>query len=230
MTDLELEKIVEAVVFASGKAMTPKAVAGVFPEELRPDPDHIKDILIKLQDEYTERGVELKELGTGFAFQVRKETSHVVARLWEEKPARYSRALLETLALIAYRQPITRGEIEDIRGVVTNSQIIRTLMEHEFIRVVGHKDIPGRPALLATTKEFLAHFNLKDLESLPPLAEITDLEQAAKQLFNEAGGQGELFEDEQAEELENSDEEQAELEELEETEEDTNNIDIEEPK
>ena len=129
-----------------------------------------------MADDYSERGLELKEVASGFRIQVREDTNPWVARLWEERPQRYSRALLETLALIAYRQPITRGDIEEVRGVSVRTNIIRTLQEREWIRVVGHRDVPGKPALFGTTKAFLDYFNLSSLDDLPSLAEIKDME------------------------------------------------------
>jgi len=132
--------------------------------------------LEELAGDYTERGLELKEVASGFRLQIRQEVHHWVSRLWEDRPRRYSRALLETMALIAYRQPITRGDIEEVRGVSVRSNIIRTLQEREWIRVVGHRDVPGKPALFGTTKVFLDYFNIKSLDDLPSLAEIRDMD------------------------------------------------------
>ena len=142
--------------------------------------------LAELGDDYAERGLELKEVANGFRIQVREETNPWVARLWEERPQRYSRALLETLALIAYRQPITRGDIEEVRGVSVRTNIIRTLQEREWIRVVGHRDVPGKPALFGTTKVFLDYFNLQNLDDLPSLAEIKDMDSIEPELDLEA--------------------------------------------
>ena len=147
-----------------------------------PSRDEIRQALKQLDEDYANRGFELKEVASGFRIQVKQDYSMWVGRLWEEKPARYSRALLETLALIAYRQPITRGEIEEIRGVSVSSNIIKTLMEREWIKVLGHKDVPGKPALYGTSKEFLDYFNLKSLEDLPTLAELKDLDQMHREL------------------------------------------------
>jgi segregation and condensation protein B len=148
----------------------------LFPEESSPDRDMIKQAIARIQDECANRSIELKEVGSGYRFQVKQDYAQWSAKLWEERPARYSRATLETLALIAYRQPITRGEIEEVRGVSVSSQIIKSLMERDWIKVVGHRDVPGKPALYATTKEFLDYFNLKSLEELPSLAELRDID------------------------------------------------------
>ena len=147
-----------------------------------PTRDDIRKALKDLEDDYKTRGFELKQVASGYRIQVGQDYSEWVGRLWEEKPARYTRALLETLALIAYRQPITRGEIEEVRGVSVSSNIIKTLMEREWIKVLGHKDVPGKPALYGTTKTFLDYFNLKSLDELPTLAEIKDLDQIHHEL------------------------------------------------
>ena len=148
----------------------------MFEEHERPDPDAVKEAIELLQERYQSTGLELVRVASGFRFQVRQNLSDWVARLSEERPQRYSRALLETLALITYRQPITRGEIEEIRGVAVSSNIIKTLLERSWVRVVGHRDVPGRPAMYATTRQFLDYFNLKSLDQLPPLAEVRDFE------------------------------------------------------
>lgn len=155
------------------------------PELVKPGRDEIRAALAELQEDYAARGIELKEVASGFRFQVRAEYAEVVNRLFDERPQRYSRALLETLAIIAYRQPITRAEIEDIRGVGVSSGIIRTLEEREWVRVVGHRDVPGRPELLATTRQFLDYFNLKGLSELPPLAAIKDFDKINPDLFEQ---------------------------------------------
>ena len=178
-----LKKVLEGAIFAAGKPINIEQLGLLFDEAERPSNTDLREALEALKADYAERGVELKEVATGFRFQVRQETGPWVSRLWEEKPARYSRALLETLALIAYRQPITRSEIEEIRGVSVSSHIVKTLIEREWIRVAGHRDVPGRPALFATTREFLDHFNLKSLAELPSLAEIRDLERINEELF-----------------------------------------------
>ncbi len=171
-----LKKILEGAIFAAGQALNIEQLGLLFEEAERPSNSDLRTALDELKAEYAERGVELKEVASGFRFQVRQETGPWVSRLWDEKPSRYSRALLETLALIAYRQPITRSEIEEIRGVSVSSHIIKTLVEREWIRVAGHRDVPGRPALFATTREFLDSFNLKNLAELPSLSEIRDLD------------------------------------------------------
>ena len=182
MSNTSLKHIIEGFIFASDKAVSADRIISLFPEEEQPEKEAVTAALEELQQDYEERGIELNKVSTGYRFQVRKELTPWVSRLWEEKPARYTRALLETLALIVYRQPITRGEIEDIRGVAVSSNIIKTLQEREWVRVVGHRDVPGRPALYATTKEFLDYFNLESLEQLPPLSEIKDLDSIAKEL------------------------------------------------
>lgn len=171
-----LASLLEAFLLASGKAMSLERLSELFEEGERPDSKQLKAALAHLDKSCKKRAFELKEVASGYRLQIRDEFSPWVGRLWEEKPQRYSRAMLETLALIAYRQPITRGEIEDIRGVTVNSQIIKTLMERDWIRVVGYRDVPGKPAMLATTKGFLDYFNLKSLDQLPTLAEIRELE------------------------------------------------------
>jgi segregation and condensation protein B len=171
-----LKQIVEAALLAAGGPLTPDQILGLFPEGERPDRGAVLDAVASLERDYASRGIELAEVAGGWRVQVRREVAPWVGRLWEEKPARYSRALLETLALIAYRQPITRGEIEEIRGVVVSTNMVRTLIEREWIRIVGHRDVPGRPALYATTRKFLDYFGLRSLNDLPPLAEIRDPE------------------------------------------------------
>lgn len=171
-----LKCILEALLLAAGEPLDRAALASVFEEDERPDDAKLAQALAELQEDYAERGLELKEVASGFRIQVREEVTPWVSRLWEERPQRYSRALLETLSLIAYRQPITRGEIEEVRGVAVRSNIIRTLQEREWIRVVGHRDIPGKPALFGTTRAFLDYFNLTSLDDLPSLAEIKDMD------------------------------------------------------
>jgi len=171
-----LKQIVEAALLAVGGPLTLDHLLGLFPDDERPSRDAVLDALSSLERDYQDRGIELAQVAGGYRVQVRKETAPWVARLWEEKPARYSRALLETLSLVAYRQPITRGEIEDIRGVAVSTNIVKTLTEREWIRIVGHRDVPGRPALYATTRKFLDYFGLRSLNDLPTLAEIRDPE------------------------------------------------------
>ena len=177
-----LKSILEAVLMVAGEPLSLAALATVFSDEERPSNTQISKTLEKLGDDYAERGLELKEVASGFRIQVREDANPWVARLWEERPQRYSRALLETLALIAYRQPITRGDIEEVRGVSVRTNIIRTLQEREWIRVVGHRDVPGKPALFGTTRAFLDYFNLQNLDDLPSLAEIKDMENIEPEL------------------------------------------------
>lgn len=172
----ELALVLEAFLLASGKPQSLERLMELFEEGERPEPAVFKKALTVLAKSCEGRALELKEVASGYRLQVRERYAPWVGRLWEERPQRYSRALLETLALVAYRQPITRGEIEDIRGVAVNSQIVKTLLEREWIRVVGHRDVPGRPAMFATTKAFLDHFNLKSLDELPPLAALRELQ------------------------------------------------------
>jgi segregation and condensation protein B len=170
-----LVPVIEALLLTASQPLSLNQIAAVFDEAERPTPSEIGNALKQLGDDCEGRGIELSEVASGFRLQVREEYMSWVSRLWEERPQRYSRALLETLALIAYRQPITRGDIEDVRGVSVSTNIIRTLQEREWIRVVGHRDVPGKPALFGTTKAFLDYFNLTSLDDLPTLAEIKDL-------------------------------------------------------
>jgi segregation and condensation protein B len=172
----ELASLLEAFLLASGKPQSLERLFELFEEAERPEPGVFKKALEHLRKSCEGRAFELKEVASGYRLQVREHYAPWVGRLWEERPQRYSRAMLETLALIAYRQPITRGEIEDVRGVAVNSHIVKTLLEREWIRVVGHRDVPGKPAMFATTKAFLDHFNLKSLDELPPLAALRELE------------------------------------------------------
>ncbi len=172
-----LRKIVEGAILAAAQPMTVARILELFDEEVAPAKDEILAALQDIQADNAERGFELKEVASGWRFQVREELAPWVNRLWDEKPQKYSRALLETLALIAYRQPITRGDIEEIRGVAVSSHIMKTLMERDWVKVVGHRDVPGRPSLYATTRQFLDYFNLKNLEDLPSLSEIRDLDE-----------------------------------------------------
>ena len=172
----ELASLLEAFLLASGKPQSLERFYELFEEAERPEPAVFKKALTRLAKSCEGRSFELKEVATGYRLQVRERFAPWVGRLWEERPQRYSRAMLETLALIAYRQPITRGEIEDIRGVAVNSHIVKTLLEREWIRVVGYRDVPGKPAMLATTRLFLDHFNLKGLDELPTMAALRELE------------------------------------------------------
>jgi segregation and condensation protein B len=182
MAEIGLVQILEGAILAAGKPLTVQKMAELFEEPERPANTEIREALKEIAEYYENRGFELLEVASGFRFQVRQQLSPWVGRLWVERPAKYSRALLETLSLIAYRQPITRGEIEEIRGVAVSSNIIKTLHEREWIRVVGHRDVPGRPALYATTRLFLDYFNLKNLEQLPALAEIRDFDTLTREL------------------------------------------------
>lgn len=176
MSEIGLVQIIEGALLAAGKPLTVAQLGELFEDNERPENADIRAALEQVAARCDERGFELQEVASGFRFQVRQSLSPWVARLWQERPQKYSRALLETLALIAYRQPITRGEIEEIRGVAVSTNIIKTLHEREWIRVVGHRDVPGRPAMYATTRQFLDYFNLKTLDQLPALADIRDLE------------------------------------------------------
>jgi segregation and condensation protein B len=175
MSEREIRNIIEAALLAAGRSLSLSELALLFDEQPRPAPTAIRAALDELAQEYAERSIEIHETGGGFRIQVRRRYATAVARLWPERPQRYSRALLETLALIAYRQPITRAEIEAVRGVSVNPNIIRTLLERQWIRVVGHRDLPGRPELLGTTRDFLEYFGLKSLDDLPPLAQLRSL-------------------------------------------------------
>jgi len=178
-----LKYTLEAALLAAAQPVSVNKMLELFAaDEKRPSRDDIKTALTALADDYQNRGVELTEVASGFRVQVRQSQEPWIARLWEEKPPRYSRALLETLALIAYRQPITRAEIEDIRGVSVSTQIVRTLLEREWVRIVGHREVPGKPAMYGTTRQFLDYFNLKRLDELPELSEIRDLDKAHPEL------------------------------------------------
>ena len=177
-----ITRIVEAALMAANQPLTLAQLHGLFSlDDPAPD-DSVEQALETLRDQCADRGVELVELASGFRFQVKADVHAWVARLWTERQTKYTRATLETLALIAYRQPITRGEIEQVRGVAVNSNIIKALEEREWIRVVGHRDVPGKPALFGTTKGFLDYFGLKRLDELPPLSELKDLGELEPQL------------------------------------------------
>ncbi len=178
-----ITRIVEAALLAANQPLTLAQLHGLFPEEQPAPPGSVEQALEQLHDACAERGVELVEVASGFRYQVREDVHGWVARLWTERKTKYTRATLETLALIAYRQPITRGEIEQVRGVAVSSNTIQALEEREWIRVVGHRDVPGKPALFGTTKIFLDYFGLKRLEELPPLSELKDIGELEPQLF-----------------------------------------------
>jgi len=183
MTMDKLKNILEAVLLAAERPLKVPQLEALFEEdEDKPTRDEIRQAINELGEEYAERGFELKQVASGFRLQVKQDFAPWVGKLWEDKPARYTRALLETLSLITYRQPITRGEIEEVRGVSVSSNIIRTLLERDWIRVLGHKDVPGKPTLYGTTREFLDYFNLKTLDELPSLAEIKDIDQIYPEL------------------------------------------------
>lgn len=184
-----INRIVEAALLASNQPLTLAQLRELFPEEQPAPPGAVEAAIEHLQAACADRGVELVEVASGFRYQVRADVHPWVARLWTERQTRYTRATLETLALIAYRQPITRGEIEQVRGVAVSSNIIKALEEREWIRVVGHRDVPGRPALFGTTRQFLDYFGLKRLDELPPLSELRDIGELEPQLrFDEAAG------------------------------------------
>jgi segregation and condensation protein B len=182
MSAEEIRNIVEAALLAAGKSLTVSELTQLFDEQDRPEPAAIRTALTSLDEACAGRPIELKETGAGWRLQVRRSYAGIVARLWPERPQRYSRALLETLALIAYRQPITRAEIESVRGVAVNPNITKTLLERQWIRVVGHRDLPGRPELLGTTRDFLEYFGLKSLDELPPLTALHSLGELDPQL------------------------------------------------
>lgn len=177
-----VQQVVEGALLASQRPLSVDQLQGCFHEDEQPPKTVIEHVLSQIDLACEGRGFELRRVASGYRFQVREEVTPWVTRLWEEKPQKYSRALLETLALIAYRQPITRGDIEEIRGVSVSSGIIRTLLDREWVRVVGHRDVPGRPAMYATTKSFLDYFNLQSLEQLPPLSEVRDLESISQEV------------------------------------------------
>ncbi|MBV6885045.1 SMC-Scp complex subunit ScpB [Xanthomonas euvesicatoria] len=184
-----ITRIIEAALLASSQPLTLAQLQGLFPEEEPAPPGSVERALELLREACAERGVELVEVASGFRFQVKADVHGWVARLWTERRTKYTRATLETLALIAYRQPITRGEIEQVRGVAVSSNIIQALEEREWIRVVGHRDVPGKPALFGTTKGFLDYFGLKRLDELPPLSELKDIAELEPQLPLDRDGQ-----------------------------------------
>jgi segregation and condensation protein B len=182
MNDQYVKNVVEAALLAAGRPLSVDELVGVFDERDESKPEDVRGAIAALTEDYTGRGIELVEIASGFRIQIRADVAPPVSRLWQERPAKYSRALLETLALVAYRQPITRGEIEQIRGVAVNPNIIKTLLERSWIRVVGHRDVPGKPELLGTTRDFLDYFSLKKLDDLPTLAQLKELEDLRVQL------------------------------------------------
>jgi|TARA_B100000809_G_C15096310_1_gene515131 segregation and condensation protein B len=172
----KLTQVIEAVLLSASRPLDVKEIEIVFPENERPTREEIRQALKDIDEQCIDRGVQLKKVSTGYRLQVRQTLSSYVAKLWEERPQRFTKATLETLALIAYRQPITRGEIEEIRGVTIGTQLMRSLMERGWVKIVGQRDVPGRPSLYATTKEFLDYFGLQHLRELPDLPELPDLQ------------------------------------------------------
>ena len=171
-----LSQIIEALLLSASRPIDVQEIERVFDETERPSKDEIRSALSEIDEQCSNRGVELKKVSTGYRLQVRQDLSSYIAKLWEEKPPRFSKATLETLALIAYRQPITRGEIEEIRGVTIGTQLMRGLMDRGWVKIVGQRDVPGRPSLYSTTKEFLDYFGLQHLRELPDLPELPDLQ------------------------------------------------------
>jgi segregation and condensation protein B len=178
----ELKNIVEAALLVAGQPLTLERMLAMFPADSQPTKEELREVLKQIEEECAPRGVELKQIGKGWRVQTKGKYAEYVAKLLEERPPRYSRALLETLAIIAYRQPVTRGEIEDIRGVAVNTDTIRTLVERGWIKQVGVREVPGRPALYGTTPAFLEHFNLTSLSDMPPLAELRSIEEIGADL------------------------------------------------
>lgn len=185
--NVELKNIIEAALLVAGQPLTIDRMAAMFPEDSRPTKDEIREALKQLEADYSTRGFELKQVDKAYRLQTREKYAAWLGRLVEERPAKYSRALLETLSIIAYRQPVTRGDIEEIRGVAVSSEIIKTLTERGWVREVGRKEVPGRPALYGTTREFLEYFNLGKLDELPPLAELRDIATIGAELDQQAG-------------------------------------------
>jgi segregation and condensation protein B len=182
MSESYVKNVIEAALLAAARPVPVAELAQIFDEQSRPTNKELRAALALLEKDYEGRGVCIRETANGFRFQVRTEFASEVSRLWPDRPRKYSRALLETIALIAYRQPITRAEIEHVRGVAVNPEIVKTLMERNWVRVVGHRDVPGHPELLGTTPEFLDYFSLKTIEDLPPLAELKALSDLNLQL------------------------------------------------
>ncbi|HEY3659100.1 MAG TPA: SMC-Scp complex subunit ScpB [Steroidobacteraceae bacterium] len=182
MNDQYVRNVIEAALLAAGRPLASDELVTLFDERDGSNADEVRAAIEVLRCEYETRGLELKEVASGYRIQIRAAVAQPVSRLWQERPTKYSRALLETLALVAYRQPITRGEIEQIRGVAVNPNIIKTLLERSWIRVVGHRDVPGKPELLGTTRDFLDYFSLRKLDDLPTLAQLKELEDLRVQL------------------------------------------------
>lgn len=182
----KISQVIEAVLLSASRPIDVQEIERVFPEDEKPSREEIRQALQEIEEQCKDRGVELKKVSSGYRLQVRQSLSSYVAKLWEERPQRFSKATLETLALIAYRQPITRGEIEEIRGVTIGTQLMRGLMERGWVKIVGQRDVPGRPSLYSTTKEFLDYFGLQHLRELPELPELPDLQSLDMELPLEA--------------------------------------------
>ncbi len=182
----KISQVIEAVLLSASRPIDVQEIERVFPEDEKPTREEIRQALQEIEEQCKDRGVELKKVSSGYRLQVRQSLSSYVAKLWEERPQRFSKATLETLALIAYRQPITRGEIEEIRGVTIGTQLMRGLMERGWVKIVGQRDVPGRPSLYSTTKEFLDYFGLQHLRELPELPELPDLQSLEMELPLEA--------------------------------------------
>ena len=189
MESKQIKYVIESAMLAAGRPLSLDKLQLLFGDEEPPARQDLRAAIMELQADYAERGIEVIEVGSGFRIQIKASMTHQLDKLWEERPPRYSRALLETLAIIVYRQPVTRGEIEDIRGVVVSTNIVRTLLERNWVKVVGHRDVPGKPAMFGTTKEFLDYFGLKKLDDLPPLSELKDFDKLNIQL-DLPGGDG----------------------------------------
>ncbi len=196
MDEKLLKNIIESAMLAAGGPLSIDQLKALFGDDNGPDKKEIREVINALQAEYAERGIEIREVASGFRIQVRESMGQWLGKLWEDRPPRYTRALMETLAIVAYRQPVTRGDIEEIRGVAVSTNIIRTLLERDWIKVVGHRDVPGKPAMFSTTRFFLDYFGLKKLDDLPPLAELAALEPIEVQLDLGTADQ-ELTEEEQ---------------------------------
>jgi segregation and condensation protein B len=182
METAQIKRVIEAALLAAGRPLSIDQLRALFGEDHPPERAEIRGAIGALQADYADRGIALNEVASGFRIEIRTSMAPWLARLWEERPPRYSRALMETLAIISYRQPVTRGDVEEIRGVAVTTNIIRTLLERGWIKVVGYRDVPGKPAMYGTTREFLDYFGLKELADLPPLAEIRDLDRMTAQL------------------------------------------------
>jgi segregation and condensation protein B len=200
MNETKLRNILEGALLAAGRPLTLDQLAALFGEDERPERAALEAGLAQLAADYEGRALQLREVGSGWRVQVRQDYALWIARLWDERPTRYSRALLETLALIAYRQPITRAEIEDVRGVSVSTTIMKTLQDREWVRIVGHRDVPGRPAMFGTTRQFLDYFGLKNLDDLPSLQELRDIDSLNVELQFEQPDQG-VFQGEDDEEV-----------------------------